>query len=335
MMPQPSYEYGVARVRVLETKLLTRERIERMADAPSAEEALKVLSETSYAPLVAELVSPYEYDELLSKEMSRVRTFIDEISPDPAITDLFFLKYDFHNLKVLLKYRYLGGQDEGLPLVQIGTIPVEILRKGVDDPESGLLPPFMVNAVRRVDQACALKIDPQKIDILLDLAMYDHIFEVCRRKRNGFALGYFQMQVDLLNLRSLLRAKRLGQGFDFLKEMLIPHGSLNVSFYSRAMEQPYEQLIKEAESTPYGKVMAEAVQDFLRTGTLTAFERLMDDFLLNYVKALRYNPFGIEAIVGYLLAKENEIKLIRIIMVGKINNLPAEKIRERLRDVYV
>lgn len=335
MMPQPSYEYGVARVRVLETKLLTRERIERMADAPSAEEALKVLSETSYAPLVAELVSPYEYDELLSKEMSRVRTFIDEISPDPAITDLFFLKYDFHNLKVLLKYRYLGGQDEGLPLVQIGTIPVEILRKCVDDPESGLLPPFMVNAVRRVDQACALKIDPQKIDILLDLAMYDHIFEVCRRKRNGFALGYFQMQVDLLNLRSLLRAKRLGQGFDFLKEMLIPHGSLNVSFYSRAMEQPYEQLIKEAESTPYGKVMAEGVQDFLRTGTLTAFERLMDDFLLNYVKALRYNPFGIEAIVGYLLAKENEIKLIRIIMVGKINNLPAEKIRERLRDVYV
>jgi V/A-type H+-transporting ATPase subunit C len=335
MMPQPSYEYGVARVRVLETRLLTRERIERMVDAESFEDALKVLSETSYAPLVAELSSPYEYDELLSKEMKRVRDFIDEISPDPAITDLFFLKYDFHNLKVLLKHRYLSGQDDELPLAQMGTIPVEGLRKAVEDPDSGILPPFMADVVKDIDEICVLKVDPQRIDTMLDRAMYDHIFEVCRRKRNSFALRYFQMQVDLLNLRSLLRAKRLGQGFDFLKEMLIPHGSLTVSFYSRAIEQPYEQLIKEVESTPYGKVVAEGVQDFLRTGTLTAFERLMDDYLLSYVKSVRYNPFGIEAIVGYLLAKENEIKLIRIIMVGKINDLPAEKIRERLRDVYV
>lgn len=335
MMPQPSYEYAVARVRVLETRLLTRERIERMVDAQSAEEALKVLSETSYAPLVAELASPYEYDKLLSKEMNRVRAFIDEISPDPAITNLFFLKYDFHNLKVLLKHKYLSRQDDELPVAQMGTVPVEILRKGVEELDSGLLPPIMADAVKKVEQACTLRVDPQRIDTLLDQSMYDHIFDVCRSKGNEFTFRYFQMQVDLLNLRSLLRAKRLEEGFDFLKAMLIPYGSLDASFYSRALEQPYEQLMKEMESTPYGKVVAEGIQDYLRTGTLTAFERLMDNYLLNYVKALRYNPFRIEAIVGYLLAKENEVKLIRIVMVGKINNLPAEKIRERLRDVYV
>jgi vacuolar-type H+-ATPase subunit C/Vma6 len=54
-MPQPSYTYGVARVRVLETKLLGRDRIERMADAPSAEDVLKILAETSYAPVVVHL----------------------------------------------------------------------------------------------------------------------------------------------------------------------------------------------------------------------------------------------------------------------------------------
>ena len=44
---------------------------------------------------------------------------------------------------------------------------------------------------------------------------------------------------------------------------------------------------------------------------------------------------GPEPVIAYLLAKENEIKIIRIIMVGKINRLPTEEIRERLRDVYV
>ncbi|MDU7110698.1 MAG: V-type ATP synthase subunit C, partial [Clostridium perfringens] len=33
--------------------------------------------------------------------------------------------------------------------------------------------------------------------------------------------------------------------------------------------------------------------------------------------------------------KENEIKQIRTIMVGKLNNITKEVIRERLRDGYV
>ena len=38
---------------------------------------------------------------------------------------------------------------------------------------------------------------------------------------------------------------------------------------------------------------------------------------------------------GYLWAKEIEVKNIRLILVGKINRLPAGAIRERIRDVYV
>jgi V/A-type H+-transporting ATPase subunit C len=44
--------------------------------------------------------------------------------------------------------------------------------------------------------------------------------------------------------------------------------------------------------------------------------------------------FGPEPILAYLLAKELEGRLVRLIMVGKINNLPKETIKERLCDVY-
>ena len=53
------------------------------------------------------------------------------------------------------------------------------------------------------------------------------------------------------------------------------------------------------------------------------------------MKKAKTIPFGIEPIIGYIYAKENEIKLIRIIMVGQMNNVPKEVIRERLRDSYV
>ena len=42
-----------------------------------------------------------------------------------------------------------------------------------------------------------------------------------------------------------------------------------------------------------------------------------------------------EPLLAYIYAKETEIKVIRIIMVGKLNNIAEEVIRERLRDIYV
>lgn len=334
-MSQPSYEYGVARVRVLETRLLSRDRIGRMADALSAEEALKILAETSYAPLVAEVGSPYDYEEILVREMKRVRRFIEEISPEPDMIGLFFLKYDFHNLKVILKNKYLGNENDDLALSEMGTIPIDDLKAGLEAEDHKALPEFITDAVKEIEKMFSVRVDPQKIDIVLDRAMYDYIFQICRKKRNSFATQYFKKQADLINLRSLLRVKRLGEDFGFLKELLLPYGELDMSFYADAMEQSYENIISTLEYTPYNKVAAEGIQAFLRSGDLTAFERLMDDYLLEYVREVKHNPFGIEAIVGYLLGKENEIKLIRIIMVGKLNNMPAEKIRERLRDVYV
>lgn len=44
---------------------------------------------------------------------------------------------------------------------------------------------------------------------------------------------------------------------------------------------------------------------------------------------------GLEPVLTYMYVKENEIKQIRTIMVGKLNNITKEVIRERLRDGYV
>jgi V/A-type H+-transporting ATPase subunit C len=85
----------------------------------------------------------------------------------------------------------------------------------------------------------------------------------------------------------------------------------------------------------YAAVVEEGIQTYQKTDSLTRFEKLADDFLLNNIKQAKYLTFGPEPLAGYLLAKENELKLIRIIMVGKINRLPTEEIKERLRDVYV
>jgi V/A-type H+-transporting ATPase subunit C len=41
---------------------------------------------------------------------------------------------------------------------------------------------------------------------------------------------------------------------------------------------------------------------------------------------------GIEPLLGYILAKEREVKLIRLILIGKMRNVDVEK---RMSDPYV
>ena len=46
-------------------------------------------------------------------------------------------------------------------------------------------------------------------------------------------------------------------------------------------------------------------------------------------------PFGEQAVVGYLYAREAEFTAIRTILSGRMAGLDADTIRERLREAYV
>ena len=66
----------------------------------------------------------------------------------------------------------------------------------------------------------------------------------------------------------------------------------------------------------------------------------MDDYRQQQIDVLKeavpYSEKLIGAIVvAYVLAKENEIKTVRIILTARLNGLEEEQIRERIREMYV
>ncbi len=332
-MPQSSYAYAVGRVRVLENKLLSRDKIERMLDTVSLEDAIKVLMENEYG-LGRELDSPYNYETLLFDELKKTYQLIDTITPDKSATDLFLLQYDIHNLKVLIKARFLEGAQDNL-LIDLGTIPLNKLTVYLEDKDYDELPEFLKDALINLDNVLSLQVDPHKIDVILDQAYYSWVFKVCSRRRNSFLLEYFTKKVDLLNIKTLLRVKKIGEDYDFLRNLIIPYGTFDSEFFSQSLDTSLDQLIYDTRNTEYAHVLTEGIQVFIKDKSLTVYERLTDNYLLNFVKSRKNNPFGIEAVVGYLLAKENELKVVRIIMVGKANRISRDRIQERLRDLYV
>ena len=65
------------------------------------------------------------------------------------------------------------------------------------------------------------------------------------------------------------------------------------------------------------------------------FERWCDNRMTETMKAQKYETFSVGPLLAYLLARENEIKTVRIILTGKQNGFPENALRERIREMYV
>ncbi len=333
-MSEDKYLYSVARIRALETKLLDKAKIERMIEAKNTDEIIKILYETEYASSISEMKSIDDYETVLSKELSKTYKLLSEISPVPELTNLFLLRYDIHNLKTLLKSSYLGEENEEL-LSNTGTIPVHRLKDMVREKDFTDLPPMIKECTEEIVGEFTVNPDPQIIDVTLDRCLYDLMYKTAEDNKSRFLMDYISAQIDLINIKSMIRVKSMGYGRDFLRKVILENGKLDYAFFNDIFEESLEVLIDKLAYKDYGSVVEEGISSYMKTKSLTKYEKLSDDFIFELAKKGKYVAFGIEPLVGYLMAKENETKIIRMIMVGKINEIPNELIRERLRDVYV
>lgn len=327
------YAYAVGRIRVLETRLLDRGRLERMVDAASAEDALKILSETGYAAAISEMEDVHDFEKILSAELSRTFDAVVHMSPKPELIQALLLRFDLHNLKVLFKAGYLGLETD--LLVPPRNLDPAKLKLAIKESDFSDLPEKLQVACEVIAEDFVINHDPQIIDLVLDKVHYEQMLLLARKNRSSFLEGLYVHQVDLVNLNMLIRAKRMGLTRDVLKNILVGGGNIKEEVLLSLVDESYENISATFATSDYGELVADGVRNWSERGSAAQFEKLADNFITAYLKKNKWRAFGLEPLVGYLWGKEIEAKNIRLVMVGKINNLPAEAIRERLRDVYV
>jgi V/A-type H+-transporting ATPase subunit C len=334
------YAYACGRLRVLETRMLNRNSILRLLEADSAQEVLRMLSEGEYASALSGISRPIDFDIGLKVEQKRVYSLIDELTYDPDLTGIFRARWDFHNLKVILKASYLkeSGAEFNDAFISLGLIPYEILRLAVEpelDKKTDAVPKYILNALNEARNQYELTQNPRLIDTIIDNHCYSFMYEQAKEFSNKFLCGYFKAIADLNNIRNFIRVKMLNESVKLLDSILLPYGSIDKKIFIRHFDDTVESFASSLSNTIYSDVVTEGVRKWSDEHSLATIEKLTDNYIINYIKPAKYIIFGIEPLIGYLLAKEHEIKLIRIVMTGKLNDVPTEIINERLRDTYV
>ena len=313
-----------ARIRAMENRLLTRERLERMVDAREDAEALKVLAECGYGEPNA--LNGTALEQMLSMAREKVFAELEAALPDSRLLDLFRLKYDYHNAKVLVKAR-ATGQEASRLLVAGGRYSPEELEQGLARCDE-----FFRRAVEQAGEVMEQTDDPQMADLLLDKACFEEMGMLAKECGSVYLQGYVRLAVDAANLRTAVRVYRMGKEDEFLRSVLLDGGNVSANTIAAARGEGIADVFQSGALSQAARLGAALIKP--GSGALTVFEKACDDAVTNYVAAGRRIPFGEQVVIGYLYAKEAELTAVRTIFAGRAAKLDGDTIRRRLRDTY-
>ena len=297
----------VSMIKVQEKKLLNEDRLIKMLETNSFKEILRILNDTDYSYSIATTMQDDEYEKIINGELERVFKFTREISKNnQEIVDLAALKYEYQNLKLLLK-------DKG------NVLDVYNISTGIIDKEELMNNFNEVKKYKDFKEAC----------IKLDKMYFKHLLKLANSTSIPLFIDYAKISIDRYNIVTFLRLKKQNRNVDYLDDILVDGGSISK-----------EELIKVYFNNTYlllfkKKIATKTWDTFEKNGDILEIEKIFDNMIISLAKEYKYITIGPEPIFTYIIAKEYELKALRLIMSAKLNDIDIELVKSRLRGVYV
>ena len=323
------YLYLTALLRAREARMLTRDKAERMLEAPSFDEAAKLLTDCGYKDMSG--MNAKEVDKTLNERRSAEFAELARMAPNALLVDVFRMKYDYHNAKTIIKSEAEGIERPDL-MSDSGRLSPQTLTEAFREEKYLGIPTLLADAMITAKNTLARSGNPQQADFILDRAYFEELFRDAEKLDSKFLSGYARTMIDSANLRSAVRTLRMHKDADFLRTALIPGGSVSPerlvmsSVSGEGLAVLFASTILETAAS-LGAAAASG-------GTMTKFELECDNAVTAYLTNARLIAFGEEPVIAYLAALEGEITTIRMILTGRLAGIAPDVIRERLRDLY-
>jgi V/A-type H+-transporting ATPase subunit C len=320
-----SYAYVNTRVRAMKAKLVQPDSYAKLLKM-SVPEIAHFLEEQEYKREIDSLAARYEGADLLETALNKNlaadlhKVFRISIRESRDQVAAFLGYWDVWNVKTVLRGKYSSAPAQEIEdtLIPAGSLDDALLRKiaseaknveeaaeAFRDTEYG---PVLANAMQSFHSTKQLA----GLENALDTYYYKSILD----QTTGKLAQFVRMEIDALNIMSLLRLKRAGSAaIEF-----IPGGKLRVPELKALASGSYEDAAKRLSERG-------AIID----APLPLVERsLLAERLRFGYRMLRDYKLGINPIIGYFIAKRIEIENIRLLVRAKQSGIAEAEIEKRL-----
>ncbi|MBO4837918.1 MAG: V-type ATPase subunit [Lachnospiraceae bacterium] len=319
------YIYEVARIRVMENSLLTKADLDQLLAAPDHEAALAYLADKGWGGGAGVT----DAETMLKAEEDATWALMTELLGEGRELDILRLTRDYHNLKAAIKdiYASSGLAPERLYL-EGGTVPAEEIRQAVAEENFGRLPEAMQEAAVQAQQVLSRTGDGQLCDSIIDKAALDALTAAAEDAPDPVLAAYAATTVVNADIRIALRAAAAGKNAAEIAAQLAEAPDLNRSALAEAAVGGKSSVAEYLKGTPYS-----ALADSL-SRSMSAFECACDDLMIDRILPQKSEALSLGPLAAYVIARETEIKSVRLLLTGLQNGLPREQIRESLRQCY-
>ena len=312
--------YSNARATALENKLITKKEFVDLILADDAMKALIAIS--SKLDNGYKINSVMDYEKIIENEKNRFFGFVKELSENEDVIDFFMTFEDYFNLEVLIKSKYTSIDTSSF-LKDYGKTNLETLKNAVFNNNFEGLGAGLAETIKKLDDK-NLSLSGKEISAIIKKCMYENLDKIKFKTLNEI----IKTKIDLINIETAFRVDTMEE-FEFFA---INGGNLSFEELKKVFGKD-ETKIKSLP-TIYKEIIQITFDEYKSNKPFIEIEKAIDDVGLKHFEKNKYSLTDIEPMLRYCFYYLNQIKNIRIVMTGLINNLNKEEIIKKLRLCY-
>ena len=308
------YANAVGAVRAMENTLLSKNDIDQLINSKSRAEMEAVIASKVGSSSSETLVSVWE--------------MLREYAPGCKELEILLYRNDFHNLKAVLK-AVISNRDPSDYYISPSNVELSVLADAISKKDYSLLPEYMQKTAEEAYELVTNTLDGQLSDSLIDKASMQAMQKSAADFGSEFMQKYSQLVTACADIKTAYRCSVLNKSAQFMENAICGSSELEKEQLLKAALGGIESLFAFLEGTPYSNAAA------LLKDSAAQYEKWCDDVIMELAETARMQAFGSDPLAAYYIAKEAEIKNIRILSVCKEFGADKETITERMRKLYV
>jgi V/A-type H+/Na+-transporting ATPase subunit C len=339
-----TYPYTYVRTAVMKSLLFKKEDYQKMLKM-GFNEIAKFLQDSNYKNEINELSREHSGADLLelalNKSLSVSFKKLMRISPDEVdiLINQYAKRKDIDDIKTILRGKLTKTDDKLIlnSLTAAGALSLDYLHSlmKMDTVEDILKNNKIVKfdllkeGLNELNEKNTLA----GIENALDRDYYQSLIQFASSlpKQGRLFKGFISKEVEILNILTLLRLKKSNFSKEDIKKFIIPSVFGNSKIMKLAEVDDLEELSRSLEQTEYRDGVQKGIQEYKENGSLITLETEMYKHLLRKtILLLHQHPLSVEVILGYMFAKEIEVRNLKIIVKGKQLGLEDDFIEGQL-----
>ncbi len=335
------YSYSSARIKAMESMLIDGPTMQHIINAQDIPSALSILFQTGFKDYLSKYggmqIKAKLIDFALSKNLAEHVNKLVSIVPTTQRKSIRAIigKWDIYNIRIAIEAKDRGQSYEQIAMYVVDTTMYNetVIREAMrESTVEAMLSRLAINSPYSQmikDASSAYSKSRNALDAIsaLDIGYYDSMGRVLHEisYEHYHSALMIKHEIDLKNVITLIRSKRMGLRFAQIENYLINNGTLD----KRALEQLYSQSSSLEEMVQQVKAfdLKEALGVYNETGQLLSFEIAMHNHLLTHgIRLLKPAILSFGTIMAYIYLKELEVYTIRISINSKIYGLSAQEV---------